>query len=132
MMAKRLALIFGAIFVLVGLLGFVPNPLIGPTGFFMTNAAHNWAHVLIGAAMLVASSQSERAAYLSMLIFGAVYGLLAIMGYAATGAEGHANLLGMVHVNGNDNWLHVVLSVLLIASALSTRRRSVTGHAHVH
>jgi hypothetical protein len=98
----------------------------------MTNAAHNWAHVLIGAVMLVAASKSERAAYLSMLVFGAVYGLLAVMGYAATGAEGHANLLGMVHVNGNDNWLHVVLAVVLIASALGTRRRTVGGHAHVH
>jgi hypothetical protein len=131
-MAKRLSLIFGAVFVLVGLLGFVPNPLVGPTGFFMTNGAHNWAHILIGAVMLVAASQSERAAYLSMIAFGALYGLLALMGFAAIGNEGHANLLGMVHVNGNDNWLHVVLAIALIGSALATRGRAVSHHAHVH
>ena len=32
-MLKRLAMIFGAIFVLVGCSGLCPNPLVGPEGF---------------------------------------------------------------------------------------------------
>jgi hypothetical protein len=99
-MLKRLAMIFGAIFVLVGLLGFVPNPLVGPDGFFATNGAHNIAHVLIGAVLMFASTQTERAAWISLITFGVVYLLLAVMGYATIGAEGHTNLLGIVHVNG--------------------------------
>ena len=43
-MAKRLAMIFGVVFVLVGLLGYVDNPLVGPVGMFATNGTHNLAH----------------------------------------------------------------------------------------
>jgi hypothetical protein len=128
-MLKRLAMIFGAIFVLTGLLGFLPNPLLGLDGFFRTNGAHNIAHLVIGAILMVASTQGERAAWISLITFGVVYLLLAIMGYAAIGAEGHANLLGIVHVNGNDNWLHGLLGVVLIVSALGARGTSQV-HAH--
>ena len=128
-MLKRMAMIFGATFVAVGLLGFVSNPLIGADGFFMTNAAHNLTHLLIGAVLLFAATQTERAAYLSLLTFGVLYLLLAVMGYATIGAEGHANLLGLVHINGNDNWLHVLLGVALIATALGARgTRRVAAH----
>src|SRR5215203_7104063 len=99
-MNKRWAMIFGGAFVLVGLLGYVPNPLIGPDGLFMTNGPHNMTHLLLGVILLVASSQSERAAYLTNMTFGALYLLLAVMGFASIGSDGHANLLGMVHING--------------------------------
>jgi hypothetical protein len=128
-MIKRLALIFGALFVLIGLLGFVSNPLVGPNAYFMTNGPHNLTHLLIGAILLFAGTQTERAAWISLMTFGAVYLLLAVMGYTAIGAEGHTNLLGVVHINGNDNWLHTVLGVVLIVSALGARG---TKHAHVH
>jgi hypothetical protein len=127
-MNKRWAMIFGAAFVLVGLLGYVPNPLIGPDGLFMTNGAHNMAHLLIGVILLVASTQSERAAYLSNMTFGAVYGLLALMGFASIGNEGHANLLGMVHINGADNWLHLFLALAMIGVAMAAHR----SHTHVN
>jgi hypothetical protein len=128
-MLKRLAMVFGGTFVLVGLLGFIPNPLVGPDGFFMTNTAHNLAHLLSGALLLFAGSQSERAAWLTLVTFGSVYVLLAVLGYATVGAEGHTNLLGFLHVNGSDNWLHLLLGVVLIVSALGARR---THHVPVH
>jgi hypothetical protein len=128
-MLKRLSMIFGAIFVLVGLLGFVPNPLVGPDGFFMTNGAHNVAHLLIGAVLMFASTQTERAAWISLITFGVVYLLLAVLGYTTIGPEGHANLLGIVHINGNDNWLHGMLGVVLIVTALGAgRTRQVIAH----
>ena len=129
-MAKRFSTIYGALFVIVGIMGFLDNPLIGEHGFFMTNAAHDWTHILIGAVLLWAGQQNERAAYGSLMGTGALYALLALMGYATAGAEGHATLLGIVHINGNDNWLHVLLAVVLIVSALSTRRnvRAVAAH----
>lgn len=129
-MAKRFSTIYGAIFVLVGIMGFLDNPLVGEHGFFMTNAAHDWAHLLIGVVLLWAGQQNERSAYASMMGAGTLYALLALLGYATAGAEGHATLLGIVHVNGNDNWLHVLLAVVLIASALSTRRHVRTIPAH--
>lgn len=128
-MGKRLAMIFGAIFVLVGLLGYVDNPIIGPAGIFATNSTHNLAHLLIGAIMIIAATRTERAAIMSMHIFGAVYALLAVLGFAAVGEEGHSMLLGMVHINGADNWLHLFLAVALVGSALAVSRTHRTVHA---
>ena len=121
-MAKRLAMIFGAIFVVVGLLGYIDNPLVGPTGMFATNGNHNLAHLLIGIVLIIASTRTERASILSMHVFGAVYALLAVLGFSALGSEGHTMLLGLVHINGADNWLHVVLAIALIGSALAVSR----------
>ena len=129
-MAKRFSTIYGAMFVIVGIIGFLDTGLIGEHGFFLTNAAHDWTHVLLGVVLFWAGQQNERAAYGSMLGTGALYALLALMGYATAGAEGHTILLGFIHINGNDNWLHVLLAVVLIASALATRRHVRTIPAH--
>jgi hypothetical protein len=66
---------------------------------------------------------------MAMHIFGAIYALLAVMGFAAVGDEGHSMLLGLVHINGADNWLHVFLAIALIGSALAASRshRTVVG-----
>ena len=121
-MAKQLSIIFGAVFLAVGLLGFVDNPVVGPNGYFATNEAHNIAHLLIGAIMVIAGFVSGRAAYLSLIIFGAVYLLLAIMGFAQMGTGGTGLLLGVVHINGADNWLHMTLGIVLLAAGLTSRR----------
>jgi hypothetical protein len=129
-MNKRWAMIFGSMFVLVGLLGYISNPLFGPDGLFMTNGPHNLTHLLVGVILLFASTQTERAAYLSNMTFGAVYLLLALMGFASIGAEGHTNLLGMVHINGADNWLHLALGVGMIGIAMAAHRGRM--HVNVH
>ena len=121
-MAKRLATILGAMFVLVGLLGFVPNPIIGRDGMFITNAAHDLVHVLLGAVLLIGGSRTEGASINAMLTVGGIYALLAVLGLAQIGNEGHTMLLGMAHINGADNWLHVFLAVLVLGSAFAARR----------
>jgi hypothetical protein len=40
------------------------------------------------------------------------------------GASGDGMLLGLVHINGNDNWLHALLGVVLIVSGLAKESRS--------
>jgi hypothetical protein len=45
MTAKTGALVRGVVFVLAGLAGFVPNPLIGPSGIFVTNPMHDYVHI---------------------------------------------------------------------------------------
>jgi hypothetical protein len=120
-MAKRLAMLFGATFAVVGILGFIPNPLVGPDGFFATNSMHNFFHLFAGIILMLCAMRTERASALGLDVFGAIYLLLAVLGFAVIGNEGHTVMAGM-HVNGNDNWLHVVLGVVLLAAGLSTRR----------
>lgn len=113
-MAKKLAYVFGAVFVLVGLLGFVGNPLVGMGGIFETDTAHNIVHILFGVILLVVAMKAASKSALWLKILGAVYLVLAILGFVMV-PEGGA-LLGLVHANAADHWLHVVLGVVLLAA----------------
>ncbi len=111
-MSKKLAMIFGVVFVLVGLLGFIGNPIVGESGIFYTNALHNIIHLVIGI-VLIAVAKNEKMAVLWMKIFGIVYLLVALLGFMIVSKGGSA-ILGLVAVNAADNWLHVALAVILL------------------
>ncbi|HUY69110.1 MAG TPA: DUF4383 domain-containing protein [Alphaproteobacteria bacterium] len=104
--------LFGAVFILVAILGFIPNPLVGEHGIFVTNAAHNMLHALVGVLMLAAA----RLGYgkMSLLVFGMVYVLAAILGYALM----TNNLFGIIEINMADNYLHLLLGVVIIAAGV--------------
>ena len=51
--SKNITIVFGSTFILVGLLGFIPNPLVSANGIFEVNAMHNLVHLLTGAAFSV-------------------------------------------------------------------------------
>ena len=123
-MAKKLAMVFGVVFVLVGLLGFISNPIVGSMGFFMTNHVHDLVHLLVGVVMLVMSAQGESMAIMSLTIFGAVYALIAVLGFVMT-----SPLLGLVAYNSADNWLHVVLAIVLLGAGLSIKKGFMTPPA---
>ncbi len=60
-MLRKAAMVFGAAFVLVGLLGFVPaltpNGLL--LGLFAVDGTHNLVHILSGVAALAASTSAS-------------------------------------------------------------------------
>jgi len=109
--AKTAGIVIGAVFVAVGILGFIPNPLVSSTGLFAVNTAHNLIHVLSGAAIL-ACALTGVATSLSLQIFGAVYALVAILGFISRDSL----LLGFIRVNHADHWLHVLLAVVILAA----------------
>lgn len=122
-MAKTLAMVFGVVFVLVGLLGFVPNPLVGMEGaLFETDLLHNLVHLLFGVILVVMSRKSESASALWLLILGIVYLVLAVLGFVMIPEEGE--LLGLVHMNHADHWLHVGLAVVMIGASIFARKGS--------
>jgi uncharacterized protein DUF4383 len=108
---KTAAIVIGAVFVLVGILGFIPNPLVSPTGLFAVNAAHNLVHLLSGAAIL-ACAYSTIGGALPLKIFGVIYALVAVLGLLTSGDM----LLGFIRVNHPDHWLHVLLAIVILAS----------------
>lgn len=107
---RTAAIVLGVVFVLVGVLGFIPNPLVGETGLFATNAAHNLVHLLSGVVLLVGAFGMAKAK-LALQVVGVVYGLVAILGLFSGDM-----LLGIIHMNTADRWLHVLLAVVLIAA----------------
>ena len=119
-----MARVFGAVFLLVGILGFVPGitqmhettegeGLIvgGPghgmlLGLFHVNLLHNLVHILFGVSGLVAAgSLGGSRVYFKGV--GVIYALLTVLGLIpATNTT-----FGLVPIHGHDVWLHAVLSL---------------------
>lgn len=120
---RLVAVIFGAVYIVVGLLGFTVSaglPFFTNDGdlllgIFEVNNFHNVAHLLIGAALLFAGLKSIPAAKTANLVVGAAYLLLGIIGLFII--ESPANILA---INGADNVLHFASAAVLLAVALGT------------
>ena len=126
---KMLATIVGSVFLLVGILGFVPGVTQNGhlLGVFHVNAAHNVVHLLTGIAALIAGATSVRASQNFFRIFGIVYAVVAVLGFVTGGDEA---LMGMIANNHADNWLHAVIAAgsLLVgfAPALIMHKKTAT------
>ncbi|MDQ0754246.1 membrane-bound ClpP family serine protease [Arthrobacter sp. B3I4] len=129
---QRAAQAVGAVFLLVGILGFVPGitshyDTLGLAGHgsealllgaFQVSVLHNIVHLLFGiAGLLMARAHNQARNYL--LFGGAIYMILWIYGLLID-QESAANF---VPVNSADNWLHLVLGLGMIALALLLDRR---------
>jgi hypothetical protein len=118
---RMLAIIFGAVYLLIGLLGFTATSGVGffdtsgglLLGIFEVNIFHNVAHLLIGAALLIAGLSNVRAAKTVNVIVGAVYLLLGIVGLFVTNTP-----LNILALNAPDHVLHFASAVILLAVGL--------------
>ncbi len=111
-MLKTLAIVFGVVFLLVGVLGFVPGVTNDQMllGIFHVNAAHNVVHLLSGAVALWAGLTSTAYARMYFRIFGIVYAIVAVLGFVS----GDGMLLGLISNNTADTWLHVAIAVVAL------------------
>ena len=117
-MVKSAAILFGIVFLVVGVLGFVPaaTPQMadGSGGMllnlFHVNTAHNIVHLASGAVFLLCGLAGAGPSRTFFKIFGVVYALVAILGFM----KGDGLLLGMVANNMADVWLHVVLFAAML------------------
>ena len=124
-MAKKLALLFGVVFLLVGLLGFVENPLVGMGAIFETDLMHNLVHILFGVVLLVVALKAPVKSGLWLKVLGVVYLVLAVLGFLMV-PEGGA-LLGLVNANGADHWLHIVLGLVLLVGGFMASGKGMPG-----
>ena len=122
---RLVATIFGAVYLLVGLLGFAVTGGVGFVatkgglllGIFEVNPLHNIAHLLIGAALLIAGLTRVAAAKAVNTTIGAVYLLLGIVGFFLVGTG--ANILAL---NTPDHFLHLVSAIVLLGVGLGAER----------
>jgi hypothetical protein len=122
--AERAATIVGAVFLLVGILGFIPGitsdygqmTFAGHDsgamllGIFMVSVLHNIVHLLFGVAGLALGRTYEGAR--SFLIGGGIVYLVLWLYGVVTDHHSGANF---VPVNNADNWLHLVLGLGMVA-----------------
>jgi hypothetical protein len=113
-MIKTMANIFGAVFLLVGILGFIPGITSNGhlLGIFHVNTAHNLVHIASGIAALIAAGVSFEAARNYFRIFGVIYALVAALGFVTGGTD---PLLGIIANNPADNWLHLAIAAVSLA-----------------
>ena len=116
-MVKTLGLLFGIVFLAVGILGFVPGVSApGPDGMpmllgiFMVNTVHSIVHIASGAVFLLASMAGAGAASLWFKIFGLVYAVVAVLGFMTP----NGMLLGLISNNPADTYLHVGLAAAML------------------
>jgi hypothetical protein len=115
-MFKKLAILVGAVFLIVGILGFVPA--LSPRhadgmryllGLFMVGGIHNAIHLLSGIAAFGLAGMGEKYAKLYFQVFGSVYALVTLIGFIQK-----TTVLGIFDVNTADNFLHLVLAVAIL------------------
>ncbi|HSR54404.1 MAG TPA: DUF4383 domain-containing protein [Acidobacteriota bacterium] len=118
----KLAWVFAASFAAAALFGFIPNPLVGDGALFVTNTAHNLVHLVTAIGFAVVALAGNRASTVFMLAFGVVYTLVGVYGFIALGGASEGHLLGVVHINFMDNFLHLGLGAAIAAGGLASRR----------
>lgn len=119
---RIVATVFGAVYLLVGLLGFAFTGGVGFAGtegglllgIFEVNPLHNIAHLLIGAALLIAGIANARAAKAVNIVVGAAYLLLGVVGFFLVGTP--ANILAL---NTPDHFLHLASAIVLLGVGLA-------------
>ena len=129
---RLVATIFGAVYLLVGLLGFAVTGGVGfistsgglLLGIFEVNPLHNVAHLLIGAALLFAGLANVRAAKVTNTVDGAAYLLLGIVGFFLVGTA--ANILAL---NTFDHFLHLASALVLLGVGVGAERGADRGIA---
>lgn len=120
-MAKQIATILGIGFLLVGVLGFVMPELLGAH----LSTVHNVIHLVTGAVSLwLGLKGSLGAAKTFCLVFGAVYVLLGIAGFAAgTGEHRMLTILpGQLELGTMDHAIHVLLGAIYLIGGVMTKK----------
>src|SRR4051794_40874959 len=113
--AQRFALLFGLVYVAVGVAGFVVTGFDDFTGMhhdtlliFSVNPAHNVIHLALGLAWLAAAPHHRPAKAVNLAI-GGVLGLVTVLGLFDV-----MGLLGMSGLADPDNFLHLATATLAL------------------
>ena len=135
---KKAAMAVGAVFLLVGILGFIPGITTNYDqmsfaghesesmllGVFQVSILHNIVHLLFGIGG-IAMAKSISGARNYLIWGGAIYLVLWLYGLII----GHETAANFIPVNTAVTWLHFVLGVAMIAlGVLLTRNRSTVRH----
>src|SRR5436853_6540748 len=122
-MVKTAAILFGIVFLAVGILGFVPgittdvNGMPMLLGIFHVNPAHDFVHIASGVVFLLCGMAGPGPSRTFFKIFGVVSALVAVMGFVV----GNGMIFGLISNNIADTWLHVVLALVMLYLGFGTR-----------
>jgi hypothetical protein len=125
---QALALVFGAVYLIVGIIGFFWTGLDNFAGnsqhemllgLFMINPLHNIAHVLVGVVGLALSRTLAGARTYGWLL-AVLYAALFVYGLIAVGKS-----WDFLNINGADNVLHIATAIVGVVIATGPVRTAV-------
>ena len=117
--SQKLAAVFGVVFILVAIVGFIapggmamqptdPATAAKALGIFPVNLLHNVVHLLFGVWGL-AASRSWGGSKQFFTIAGVIYAVLTIVGFLSPSG------FNLVPLGGSDIWLHCLLAIAMLA-----------------
>ncbi|MET9508831.1 DUF4383 domain-containing protein [Streptomyces flavidovirens] len=135
---QQAALLVGVVFLLVGVLGFIPGITTDYDtmkfaehdseakllGLFQVSVLHNIVHLLFGIAG-VAMARAASTARNFLIGGGVIYLALWLYGLFID----HDSAANFIPLNTADNWLHFALGLAMIALGVLLTRRPRTGAA---
>lgn len=121
MSTRTFARIFGIVFILVGLVGFIPGLTQShdhqglameagsgmALGLFPVNVLHNLFHLAFGIWGVIAARNFDGARIYARSV-AIVYGLLTVLGLIPATND----TFGLIPIGGNDIWLHALLAAV--------------------
>jgi arginine exporter protein ArgO len=128
---QKAAAVVGVVFLLVGILGFVPgvtthydmlsfaghHSMAKLLGVFNVSVLHNLVHLAFGVVGLIAARHA-RSARLYLIVGGLVYLVLFVYGLVID----RTSSANFVPVNTADNWLHLILAIGMVGLGLALSR----------
>lgn len=137
---QKVCITIGVIFCVTGVMGIIMPGFMG----FHLSMAHNLIHLASGAlALWCGYAENAKRAYNFCLGFGAVYGLLGIVGFIA-GEPGYPSVGHMeadqyllriipnvLEFGSNDHVLHLVIGGFLLFTAYNWRRHNHSAGARI-
>lgn len=123
-MLKTLANVFGVVFLLMGVLGFVPGVTTDGhlLGIFDVSTLHNIIHILSGVAAFALASSGEKGARTYFQVFGVIYGVVTVVGFV----QGNT-VLGLIGVNMADNLLHLAITAVALYAGFGMKPTNKTA-----
>jgi hypothetical protein len=123
---------FGAVYVLVGVLGFVvsgDHAFAGAEGghllgVFAVNGLHNVVHLLVGAGLVGSAVAGPTVARKVNIVVGAVYLVVGVLGLVVGGTS-----LNLLALNAADHGLHFASALLLLGVGVAANRGANRTHA---
>lgn len=117
-MLRTLALIFGTVFLVLGIAGFIPA--LAPAnadgqlllGIFQVNTEQTIIHLLTAVAAFAAYFAGGYYASAYFKVFGVVYALVALWGLPGLMGTFNDVLFGLIHVNLPTELLHIAIALV--------------------
>jgi uncharacterized membrane protein HdeD (DUF308 family) len=101
--------ILGAVFLILGILGFFQDPVLGT---FAVSMSRVWLYLLTGIVALVFAYGSERGARQFSRVFFVVYLLIALFGFIST----NNTVLGLFPASNADNYLNALFALVFLVA----------------